>query len=493
LNGASSKSESPIHPFLLFRESNPTTMKHAPRLLVLALCATVFCAQSRAQTSSQPKCDGATDDTSAIQSAINAAAARHEKLQLPAGTCLTNATAILLPDNSVLQGAGKTATVIRRKDSVDAKTNMFTLVGKTGTVTISDLTIDYNRSHQATGSDTIGTSATTITNFILQRTRLINGWKLAVWFLYPPGRILSDILIADNDFENNGHGTELQSDIFNGDIFIAPVMGLRILNNHANNTQGSFFVSGTGGNPSGMGKFVITGNVVTKVLGFGIALGGGGPDPAGGTDVTIRDNTFKMSSTRENVIDVAYWSDVVIDHNYMESGTCNASCGAVGDAPPGNKITVTNNTIIASPAAPTNNCVGLGGSEEVITGNTCSNAGGAGIVLVGDVTPAHGSLIANNVVKNCNQARQGDHAGIALYLPPGGRMSDVMIRGNHVYDDRGRGATQLTGIAVGSGVSNPAGFANITVENNDVHQNHRGILNNTRGSTNIVIRQNDGH
>ncbi len=35
-------------------------------------------------------------------------------------------------------------------------------------------------------------------------------------------------------------------------------------------------------------------------------------------------------------------------------------------------------------------------------------------------------------------------------------------------------------------------FANITVENNDVHQNHRGIQNNTRGSTNIVIRQNDG-
>ena len=56
----------------------------------------------------------------------------------------------------------------------------------------------------------------------------------------------------------------------------------------------------------------------------------------------------------------------------------------------------------------------------------------------------------------------------------------------------GDGATQLTGIAIGSGVSNPAGFANITVENNDVRQNHRGILNNTRGSTNIVVRQNDG-
>jgi hypothetical protein len=470
-------------------------MKRTPTFLGLTvmLCATLFCAPSRAQTSSQPKCDGTADDTSAIQSAIDAATARHEELQLPAGTCLTNATAILLPDNAVLRGAGKSTTIIRRKDSADAKTNMLTLVGKTGTVTITDLTIDYNRSHQATGSDTIGTSATTITNFTLQRTRLMNSWKLAVGFLYPQGHFLSDLLIADNDFENNGHGTELQSDIFNGDILIAPVVGLRILNNHANNTQGSFFVSGTGGNRSGMGKFVITGNVIADVQGFGIALGGGGPGEAGGADVTIRDNTFKMSITRENVIDVAYWSDVVIDHNYMESGTCNASCGAVGDAPPANKITVSNNTIISNPAAPTNNCIAVGGSEEVITGNTCSNAGGAGIVLVGDASTPHGSLIENNVVKNCNQARRGDHAGIALYLPPGSRMSDVTIRSNHVYDDQGRGATQLTGIAIGSGVSNPRGFANITVESNDVHQNHRGILNNTRGSTNIVIRQNDGH
>jgi Right handed beta helix region len=469
-------------------------MKYSRKLftLILTLCSGVFCAQSQAQTPPQPKCDGTSDDTAAIQSAINTATARHEKFQLPAGTCLTNATAITLPDDTVLQGAGKTATVIRRKDNVDAKTNMFTLVGKTGTVTITDLTIDYNRSHQTTGYHTIGTSATTITNFVLQRTRLINSWNIALSLRYPPGHFLSNMLITDNDFENNGHGTELQSDIQNGDIAVEPVIGLQLLNNHANNTQGSFFMSGTGGNRSGMGKITITGNVVTNVQGFGIALGGGGPGDAGGSDVTIRDNTFKMSTTRQSVVDVAYWHDVVIDHNYMESGTCHASCGGVGDVPPANKITVTNNVIVANSAAPTNNCIALGGSEEVITGNTCSNAGGAGIVLTGDATTPHGSLIADNVVKNCNQARQGDHAGIALYLPPGGRMSDVTIRGNHVYDDQGHGATQLTGIAIGSGVSNPAGFANITVENNDVRQNHRGVLNNTRGSTNIVVRQNDG-
>ena len=420
-------------------------MKYAPKLLALTLCAAAFCEQSRAQASPQPKCDGAADDTSAIQTAINTAAARHEKLQLPPGTCLINAAAILLPDNAILQGAGKTTTVIRRRDGADAKTNMFTLVGKNGTVTITDLTIDYNRLHQATGSDTIGTSATTITNFTLQRTRLINGWKLALEVRYFTGHFLSDILIADNDFENNGHGTELQSDIFNGDIAIEPVVGLRILNNHANNTQGSFFLSGTGGNPSGVGKVVITGNVVTDVQGFGVALGGGGPGTAGGTDVTVRENTFKMSVTRENVIDVAYWSDVVIDHNYMESGTCHASCGAIGDAPPANKITVTNNTIIASPAAATNNCIALGGSEEVITGNTCSNAGGAGIVLVGDVPTAHGSLIENNVVKiaielgkvTMRASRYISHREVACPISLFKAITFSMTRGTELHNEPG--------------------------------------------------------
>lgn len=455
-----------------------------PSAILLTLLAA---APSLAQT--RPKCDGTTDDTAALQSSINAAAIRHEKLILPAGTCLTTATPILLPDNLILSGAGKSATIIRRKDHTDAKTNMFTVAGKTGTMTITDLTIDYNKSNQTIGSDTIGTTAPTISNFTLKYSRLINAWSCAVLFRYSNRVFVTDILITDNEFDRNGQGYDLPTDVYNGDLAIEAPARLHVLNNHATNTSGSFLMMGTGGNPSGAGHVTVTGNTLENVTGFGVALGGGGPGMAGGTDVVVRDNTFKMSTTRENVIDAAYWSDVIIDRNYMESGTCNASCGAVGDAPPANKVTVTNNTIIASPAASTNNCIALGGTDDIITDNTCSDAGGAGIVLTGDANIPHGSLIANNVVKNCNRARSGDHAGISLYLPPGGKMSDVTIRGNRVYDDQ-KTHTQVTGIAIGSGTSNPAGFANITVERNDVRQNHRPIQNNTRGSTNITVRDN---
>jgi Pectate lyase superfamily protein len=465
-------------------------MRRTPKFLSFAFSLFAIPFLSSAQSTPAPKCDGASDDTAAIQAAINDAASHHEKLVLPAGTCITSATPISLPDDLILTGAGKSSTIIRRKDHTDAKTNMFTLVGKTGSMTISDLTIDYNKDRQTTGSDTIGTSAATISNFTLKHTRLINAWACAVMFRYPPGVFLTNILIADNDFDSNGRGYDLQTDIYNGDLAIVPPVGLHVLNNHVTNTHGSFLMNGTGGNPSGARQVVVTGNTLENVTGFGLALGGGGPGMAGGTDFVARDNTFKMSTTRENVIDAAYWSDVIIDHNYMESGTCNASCGAVGDAPPANRVTVTNNTIIASLAAATNNCIALGGSDDVITGNTCSDAGGAGIVLTGLPDTAHGSLIADNVVKNCNRARLGDRAGIALYLPPGGKMSDVTIRGNHVYDDQPH-HTQLTGISVGSGSSNPAGFANITVEKNDLRQNHRAVQNNTRGSTNIVVRDND--
>src|SRR5262249_10525739 len=195
-------------------------------------------------------------------------------------------------------------------------------------------------------------------------TRIINAWNAGLAFRYPPGRFLTNILIADNDFENNGHAYNLPTDTENGDLLIESPVGLRILNNHAVDTDGTFFLSGTGGNPSGMGQVTVTGNSLENVKGFGIALGGGGPGTAGGKTVLIQNNNMKMSSTRENVIDVAYWSEVVIDHNYIEAGTCKGPCGAIGEAPPADKITITNNTINTKPAATTKNIIGLRGNDK---------------------------------------------------------------------------------------------------------------------------------
>src|SRR6202012_4345166 len=79
---------------------------------------------------------------------------------------------------------------------------------------------------------------------------------------------ISNITISDNDFQNNGAAYSQRTDENNGDIFICPVNGMRVLNNTAENTHGSFFFSGTGGNESGMGNIVLTGNVLKGTEGF---------------------------------------------------------------------------------------------------------------------------------------------------------------------------------------------------------------------------------
>ena len=469
-------------------------MRHTPKLLTLTLTLFAISSASLAQAPPQPKCDGHTDDTAAIQAAINDAAAHANKLTLPRGTCMLSAQTITIPDGIVLQGSGRESTTLRRMSSAGNISDMLRLSGKTGNVTISDITLDYNRAQQTTGADIIGSTAATVTHFTLQRARLMNAPQRAIFIHVPVGAAFpSDITISDSDFQNNGAAYNQRTDENNGDIFVYPVNGMRILNNTAERTHGSFFLTGTGGNPSGMGNIVITGNVLKDTEGFGIALGGGGPGRAHGSNVTIRDNDFSMANSRQNDIDVAFWDTVVIDHNNLIGGSCTTGCGAIGDAPPSSHITVSNNTIVGNPALPSDACIALGGPGQIITGNTCVGAGGSGIVLMGDTTGSTGSIVENNTIKNCNQAQVGFHAGIVLYLYKGTHMENVVVRGNHSFDDRGSGATQTWGIALDPAGLDPAGFKDITIENNDVSKNKKaGIMNNARRSTNVDIHDNVG-
>jgi Right handed beta helix region len=422
------------------------------------------------------KCDGSTDDTAALQAEVTSAGVSHVKVVIPGGTCLTNGNTITIPDGVSIQGAGKMSTTIKRKDSADAATNMFTLSGATGSVTISDLTIDYNKANQTLGSSTVGTRAVTVDHFTLQRTRIINSWNWALVFRYPAGTFPSNILIAENDFENNGtsDGTVV-SDISNGDVSIAAPNGLRIRDNHAENTNGSFFVSGTGGNSEGFGNVVIQKNTLNGVLGFGVALGGGGPLEAGGRGSVIEENVFNMVTARAGLIDLAFWTETIVSKNVLFNGRT----AGIADAPPANKVSVTNNTITGNGQA-NSNCIVLGGSEVVISGNTCSGSGGAGIAItVGKTSQSHDVVISNNEVKNSSQSSPGIRPGIALFLAPGGTaaLSNVTIKGNRSYDDQ-RTPTQGWGIGIGL-AGQRSGFSDITIENNDMHGNKTGpLLNN---------------
>jgi hypothetical protein len=371
------------------------------------------------------KCDGVTNDTTALQTAVTTAAGLGARLVIPSGVCITNA-AVTLPDNIWVQGAGKFGTTIRRKASTSVSSNMFTLNGTNGNVVISDLTLDYNKASQTAGSDTIGTTATTVNGFTLQRARIINSFGRGIAFVYGAGVFPSNILIADNDFVNNGESSTQGRDVSNGDISISAPVGVRVVNNRADSTAGSFLLMGTGGNSTGVGNLV-SNNLLTNVQGFGVALGGGGPGSAGGSGVTIAGNVMNMPTSRENLVDLAFWNNIVVDGNQMVSGTCTSGCSAIGDAPPANRVTVSNNTIVGNAAQASNSCIVLGGGDESITGNTCAGAGGSGIVLIGEASGSTGSVISNNILKDCNKAGSGNHAGI-----------DLIPAKQHVHFRRGR-------------------------------------------------------
>jgi hypothetical protein len=103
------------------------------------------------------KGDGTTDDTAAIQRAINDAnAAGGGTVFFPSGTYIT--TTQTLPSNVVLQGVGKSSTIIRLKNGTNASLLVTSgFVGLTGTNSnqgihdwgLSSLTLDGNGSNQS--------------------------------------------------------------------------------------------------------------------------------------------------------------------------------------------------------------------------------------------------------------------------------------------------------------------------------------------------------
>ena len=140
--------------------------------------------------------------------------------------------------------------------------------------------------------------------------------------------------------------------------------------------------------------------------------------------------------------------------------------------------------------------IGMGGSDISISNNFVQGAAGAGIsVAVSYAGPARGVRIIGNTTKNNNQLNVGRHAGIELFLAPGGpnmaALSDVIIQGNHSYDDQ---AVKTQGYGIGIAMYGQlAGYANITMEGNDVRGNlFGGIINYATDFSGFVYRGNAG-
>jgi hypothetical protein len=437
------------------------------------------------------KCDGSTDDSAALTAAI-ALATPGTKVSLPTGTCVVH-PGISVPDSIWLQGATKDATTLLVAAGANSTSPLFNLSG-TGKVLISDMTLDGNKANQSSGGALIGTTASSLTGTHIERMRFQNAYTCSI-MLWPTTTV-TGFDISDNDFLNNSTATtqgQDQSGAY-GDICVRAPIGGKIHDNKSVNSLSNFVAMGTNA-LTGIGNVMVSHNVVANALGFGVLLGGGGGSAA---NATIDGNNLSMVNSRENSIDLALWTSTVTSNNIITSGNCTL-CAGIGDGPPANNAVISNNIVFANPLGGGDNCIAVGGNDDVISGNWCTNSGGSGIVLtIAAADHVTGGQIINNVVKDSNQVKQSapGRPGIDIFLNSGASIFGLIIKGNHCYDDQAT-QTQTYGIGIGTYTASGdlASYHNITIEGNDLRGNLTdGILNNAANplTNGISIHGNPG-
>lgn len=155
------------------------------------------------------KCDGSTDDTAAIQAAIDKASSDGgNDVRIPIGTCIVSANpGISVKDNVKLAGSGL-GSVIKLKDNAGVNDNIIK-VENAKDVSISELRIDGNRVNQTTSNTQyglyIGKSERVIVSGIIAEN--INGVGLQSYSS-------NDLQISNvQSFSNRYHGFEVEQTV----------------------------------------------------------------------------------------------------------------------------------------------------------------------------------------------------------------------------------------------------------------------------------------
>ena len=444
------------------------------------------------------KCDGVTDDSAALQAALNGAsdpALGNAKVILPPGTCIIDPASVITINSGLwLQGAGRYGTRLKRKDS---SAGGALLTFNADGITLSDFAIDGNKG--GTGITAPADSINVIApsdDVAITRMRFLNATASDINSTAQiPGIFVSNWIINDNDFDNEGT-SDCGLSILCGNILIHQPLNVKVLGNRSDSSQHFVLFSSV---PGG-GQVDVGNNVLTRLNGFGVALGGG---PIGSAGAHIHHNFMSsLQSDAFNLIDVAIWYDYTVDHNILyhngQATTQDAPTSCIADFPPAYHGVIDGNVCHAT-GTPSVNIAGIsvGGDDVVISNNFVDGASGTGITyVIGAASPIRGVRIIGNTVKNNSQRVPGAAAGIELYLasnPPDlAGLSDVVISGNHSYDDQPN-KTQGYGIGV-TLFDKTTNIYNIVIENNDVAGNlNAGILNRSQFLTSLVIRNNFGY
>jgi Pectate lyase superfamily protein len=441
------------------------------------------------------KCDGVTDDSRALQTALNSAAGAglgNAAVIMPPGTCLIDPGAHVSINSSLwLYGSGRFGTTLKRRDS---SAGGFILLIRANAVTLSDFGIDGNKDgpNITDPADSVG-ATTPISDLSIQRMRFVNATNSDISsHLGSASDVTVNWSITDSQFLNEGNLSCMIA-LTCANILIDRPLQLYVLRNRADESQ-TFALFNSG---PGVGQVDVSDNMLTGVNGFGVALGGG---PIGAAGAIVRHNLISTTTVNPyNLIDLALWSDFVVGSNVLyhngTSTTANAPNGCIADGPPASHGVIDANVCFVSPAPAINTAgIAVGGSDTSITNNYVEGANSNGIGFTVS-TAASGVRITGNTTKNNGQNPLGPHAGIELYINPTfgtAAISDVIIQGNHSYDDQPH-KTQAYGIGIAINGQNTA-LSNVIIEGNDVSGNAiGGVLNNCPSLNGLVIRNNLGY
>lgn len=385
--------------------------------------------------------DGVTDDTAAIESAINSLSSTGGTVYFPSGTYRCASSLDISHSNITLQGNGWTSIIFHGNG---VNNDVIRIASSKTNVTIRDLAVDGNKANQTTFSVGIKTQGSN------DGLKIINVY---VHDTFNSGILIEDsqnILIEKCYLKDIGK-TGSDTNFYGVGIDFQQSKNWTVRNCTIEGTL-SNGIHSKGTSPYNPINFVIEGNKISGVITDqkscihledakdGVINGNNLFDTA---DATFGINAIYVKGQTST------YSNCVISNN-----TASNISGVFIENQSGGNV-ITGNRCKSGTVTSSQNGIWVGAEahDTLIVGNTIEQAEEQGIYVNGT---NHNVTIANNIIKNT----QSSGAGIYLFCSSGTKR-DIFIYGNQIYDDQGT-PTQAYGIqATGGGT-----FSNIQVFGN---------------------------
>lgn len=365
------------------------------------------------------KCDGVTDDTIAIQTALDTVkAAGGGKMFFPSGTCTVSSLALNVANNITLYGAGP-SSIIQRIASTTPGVANFLSFANSANIVISDLNFISNVTLTSSTTLYLDNSVAIVrcTDTVVKSCYFYPGYASAVFFSSTSNSKILDNIVYGQSMDPAA--VPANAHYANGFAVVDSCTNNIISGNQVLSMSGGGILVQAIANNSIITNIIVEGNTVNNCGGYGII---------------VYDNNLNVNGTgyisnvivTGNTVDTVYGSAVSTITGNKEFGACIYMQGPQNSVVQGNTVnscSIQTNGTLLTPAA-----IGVSNTYSTsVIGNTIRNAYQRGIMLAPSIgTNTSSSLVANNIIY-CSPNFCSDSA---IYLING---VDTTITGNAIY------------------------------------------------------------